>query len=514
MSTDDPNTIEVEVPGLGPSSEPAPWPAPLPLVDPQQSEPYPLDALPEVIRAAVEEVQAFVKAPLPMVASAALAPLALAAQAYADVQRAEKLSGPSSLFLLGIADSGERKTTCEGFFLSGIRQYEAEARESQRREISAYRAKIASWEAQKAGCIDAIRKCATRNVDAGMHEERLKDIEEWKPEPVRVPRLLRGEETPDALAWSLMREWPASGVMSSEAGVILGGHGMKKDSMMRNLAVLNILWDGGSHSVGRRTSESFTVSGARLSISLQIQAQTLRSFFEASSGLARGTGFLARFLIYWPESTQGARFYSEPPEHWPALARFHRHIAMILEHPPVMDREGALLPTLLHFDAEAKKAWVNFHDAIEKQIGAGGELYDVRDVAAKSADNAARLAALFHVFQHGAAGHISADTFARAARIAAWHLSEARRFFGEIAVPEDASNAARLDGWLIDWCRKKGVSEIAKSDIARQGPAPLREKTALNNALAELEDLCRIRLSKETGRMMVQINPALVGVPT
>jgi hypothetical protein len=64
---------------------------------------------------------------------------------------------------------------------------------------------------------------------------------------------------------------------------------------------------------------------------LQIQEPTLRSFFDKISGaLARGTGFLARFLVAWPESTQGTRQIHRSPRRtgrtWPhsigALPRF------------------------------------------------------------------------------------------------------------------------------------------------------------------------------------------------
>jgi putative DNA primase/helicase len=57
------------------------WQEPLPLVAKVEPEPYPLDALPDTIRAAVEEVQAFTKAPIPLVASSALGALSLAFQA-------------------------------------------------------------------------------------------------------------------------------------------------------------------------------------------------------------------------------------------------------------------------------------------------------------------------------------------------------------------------------------------------------------------------------------------------
>ncbi|MFM9883758.1 MAG: toprim domain-containing protein, partial [Burkholderiales bacterium] len=84
------------------------WPEPQPLAAKIEPQPYPIDALPDTIRAAVEEVGGFVKAPLPLVASSALAALSLAAQAHIDIKRADRLQGPTGLYLLTIADSGER----------------------------------------------------------------------------------------------------------------------------------------------------------------------------------------------------------------------------------------------------------------------------------------------------------------------------------------------------------------------------------------------------------------------
>jgi putative DNA primase/helicase len=95
------------------------WPDPQPMTAKTVPEAYPVEALPDTVRAAVEEVAGFVKAPVPMVASSALAALSLAIQAHADAKRAEKLSGPIGLFLLTIADSGERKSTCDGYFFPG-----------------------------------------------------------------------------------------------------------------------------------------------------------------------------------------------------------------------------------------------------------------------------------------------------------------------------------------------------------------------------------------------------------
>jgi len=486
------------------------WPDPHPLAAKIEPEAYPLDALPETIRAAVEEVAGFVKAPAALVASSALAALSLACQAHIDAKRAEKLHGPVGLFLLTIAESGERKSTCDTFFASAIRQYQEEQAEAMKPAIKEYQAAIAAWEAERDGILSAVKDAGKRGKPTDKLRGDLAQLQHDKPEPPRVPRLILGDETPENLAWSLAKLWPSAGVLSSEAGVVFGSHGMGKDSAMRNLALLNVLWDGGAHSIGRRTSESFTVRGARLTMGLMIQETTLREYFSKSGGLARGTGFLARFLVTWPESTQGKRFFSEAPANWPHLAAFHRRIAAILNQPAPIDEDGALTPTMLSLAPDAKAAWVEYHDAIESELASGGELYDVRDVASKSADNAARLAALFQQFEHGTGGAVGLDSFERASRITAWHLSEARRFFGELALPTELADAARLDSWLIEYCRKGRTHMVGKNHVRQHGP--LRDGARLDAAIRELAELDRLELVKDGKRLTIHLNPALVGV--
>lgn len=486
------------------------WPDPHPLAAKIEPEPYPLDALPDTIRAAVEEVAGFVKAPVPMVASSALAALSLACQAHIDAKRAEKLQGPVGLFLLTIADSGERKSTCDGFFTSAIRQYQEEQAEAARSALKDHRAAIEAWEAKRGGVKEKIRQLAKDNKPTAGMESALRDLEHDKPEPPRIPRLLYADATPEALAYGLAKQWPSGGVVSAEAGIVFGSHGMGKDSIMRNLGLLNQLWDGASLTIDRRSTESFTVRGARLTVALQVQEPTLREFFTRSGALARGTGFLARFLVAWPESTQGQRPFTEAPANWPHLEAFHRRIAAILDQPAPIDEDGALTPAMLPLTPEAKAAWVGYHDAIEGELPSGGELYDVRDVASKSADNAARLAALFQQFEHGMGGAIGADAFEGASRITAWHLSEARRFFGELALPAELADAARLDRWLIEYCRQQRTHMVGKNHARQHGP--LRDGARLDAAIRELATLDRLRLEKDGKRLTIHLNPALVGV--
>ena len=283
---------------------------------------------------------------------------------------------------------------------------------------------------------------------------------------------------------------------------------------MRNLGLLNILWDGGVLSIGRRTSESFTVRGARLTVALQVQEATLREFITRSGGLARGTGFFARFLVAWPESTQGFRPFTEAPANWPHLAAFNRRVAAILDQPAPIDDDGALTPAILSLTPDAKTVWIKYHDTLETELRSGGELYDVRDVASKSADNAARLAALFHVFistnSSFIVSNVQSAEIESGSRIVAWHLNESRRFFGELALPVELANAVRLDAWLIAYCRREHTHLVPIAKLQQGGPGGLRSKATIETTVRELEDAGRARWVRDGKRKMIAVNPALV----
>ena len=489
------------------------WPELQPLIAQIDPQDYPLDALPDAVRCAVQEVADFVKAPIPLIASSALAALSLAIQAHTDVQRAEKLSSPCGLFLLAIADSGERKSTCDGFFTTAIRDYQAQQQEAAKPLIQAYKSDHDAWDAQRSGLKEKIKALAKDGKPSTAQVQQLHDLDADEPAAPRVPRLIYLDATPEALTYALAKQWPSGGVISSEAGSVFGGHGMGSDSVMRNLAALNQLWDGATLSTERRSTESFTVRGARLTMALQVQEATLRAFFDRTKGLARGTGFLARFLVSWPQSTQGMRHFTEAPANWPALASFNSRLTAILSRPAPIDDDGCLTPAMLTLASDAKAAWVAFHDAIESELSTGGELFDVRDVASKTADNAVRLAALFHTFT-GSIGPIDVEAMESAARVTTWHLTEARRFLSELAMPAELANPVRLESWLLDYCKREHTDKVPTREVQRHGPGGLRDKAIINDAIKELTELGRARLVQDGKKKLIQLNPALVAGAT
>lgn len=486
------------------------WNEPPPVVADAHREPFPLEALPETMHKAVEEVRDFVQAPVALIASSALGALSIAAQSHCDIKRAERLVGPVSLYLLGIAESGERKSTCDGFFMRAIQDYQAEQAMLAGPLVHKYEADMKIWDAKCDGVKASIRKLAEKGLDTADPARLMRALEQEKPIRPKFPRLMYSDITPESLQAKLAMDWPAGAVVSSEAGVIFGSHGMNPDSVMRNLSALNQLWEGAELATDRRSSESFVVRGARLAIALQVQPATLRSFLNRVGDLPRGSGFLARFLLTWPESTQGTRIFRDPPKDWPMLTLFNQRLSELLNRPVIMDQSGALTPDLLAFGPEAREVWVAFYNRIERELSTSGRFFLVRDVASKIADNAARIACLFHIFEADGTADVQVGHTEAACRIAEWYLNESLRFFSSLDAPEGSSKARELWNWLLDKCRRNESNRIPTMEVLQYGPGKLRKKDEFESAIQQLSKLSRARIVIEGKRKLVVINPALL----
>ncbi len=493
------------------------WGEPEPFLGATNATPYPVEALPSVIGDAVREVQAYVKAPMALVAGCALSAVSIACQALCNVSRNGMKPVPISLYFLTVAESGERKTTAEGHFFEAIDKHESDAAIDLREEKIRRESRMAAWSAAREGIVSKAKKEASKggNVDAVTQE--LEDHDLTKPEPLKLPEYrVGGDTTPEGLGRAIAKGWPSRGVVSSEAGTFFGSHAMGRDSITRALAFFNTMWDGKPYEVirsGNAGADSYKIDGARLTLSLQVQGATLNAFFEKNGELARGTGFLARFLIAWPETTQGTR-HILPTDKAPdvALARFNDRIMDLLEdsHLRAIVDSGKVEPRVLTLAPDANAAWVRFFNSIESQLSPSGALESIRDVASKAAENAARLAALFHLIEGHQSEQIGRDSVERAAKVIAWYLCESIRFFEEMDLPDDVAEAQTLEKWLISYCNKQGITSVSKVEAMQKCPNKMRDAEKIQKAVSKLSSLSRARLVQDNGKQVIQVNPALL----
>lgn len=485
------------------------WPKPSPLLGEFERIGYPLDALPPAIRQAIVEVQDAVQAPIEMVASSALSVASLAAQSMADVRRSVPLTGPSSLYFLTVAESGDRKSTVDRLLTRAVLEFQDKYRDASKATLAAHEADLVAWQARRDAATGKIEGDAKAGKTINGHRDALAQIEGEKPEAPRVPRLLFEDVTSERLGKALATEWPSAGIFSSEGGAVLGGHSMSRDAIARTLALLNKLWDGTPHIVDRATSASFTVRGARMTVSLMVQPHVLADFLDRDRGMSRGSGFLARFLVCQPASLQGQRLYKESLA-TPELGSFSARILEMLSEIPQIDGERGMVLPLLDFDPAAKAMWVETYDAVERELATGGDFAAVRDAASKAADNVARLAAVFHCFEYGPRGPIGLPAVESAARIVMWHLYAARGLFAPFTMSKEAANAAALDRWLIDRCQMEDVGGFPTRTILQVGPSATRKSDDFDKAVEILTNHGRVRVAKSGRRRDLVVNPALL----
>jgi hypothetical protein len=150
----------------------------------------------------------------------------------------------------------------------------------------------------------------------------------------------------------------------------------------------------------------------------------------------------------------------------------------------------------LSFCPEAQAHFENVFNQIETAILPGGVFCENKDYASKVAENIARLAGVFHVFEGYEGAVISLETLQCAANIVLWYAQEFVRLFSPpTPLSELARDAIRLDNWLIELVKKKGMpSFLEKSLLCRYGPNSMRQTDRMTWALELLQNANRLTI--------------------
>jgi hypothetical protein len=458
--------------GLTGAAEQLPLFPPLP-----PAEPYPTDALGPVLSRAARAIGAKVQVPEAIAAQSVLAAAALAAQAHADVRLPYGQSRPLSLYFMTIAGSGDRKTTSDREALWPIVKREQALHEIHQDQRQAWAIASAAWGAEK-------RKIeGDRKLDFESRKLALVMLGPEPEAPIR-PLLVVPDPTYEGLVKAMPTTPAALGIFSAEGGQFIGGHGMAQDSKLRTAAGYSELWDGQPIKRVRALDGVSILRGRRLSMHLMVQPEA-SSLFLADAVL-RDQGLLSRVLVAAPDSIAGTRRYREPrAEDEMAIRAYGARILSLLEAPwPVaQDRLQGLEPPALSLSAGAARCWREFYDTVEGQCGANGKYRGVRDLAAKIAEHAARIAGVLAIVDDASTDAIGDASMASAVILSEWYLNEAARL----------QQACRTDPTLLraqallDWLVTRDASEARFADILRLGPSATRIKKDAEAAIEVLK---------------------------
>ena len=441
-------------------------------------EPYPVDALGEILGGAAAAIHDITQAPLALCAQSVLGAAALAVQGHADVVLSEYLRRPLSLSLLSIAKSGERKTTCDDMALAPIKEREEQLRDKYEAQLPDYRNKHDAWQKQREQILRQ-KKSTLIEIEA--------DLREIGPEPVAPiePMLVCPEPTFEGLCKALAIGQPSMGVFSNEGGQFVGGHGMSPDNRLKTAAAFSKLWDGDPIKRVRAGDATVTLPGRRVSLHLMIQPRAAMEFLGDDSLIDQG--LLSRMLATYPTSTLGSRFSRDTlPESKAAYERYCDRLTAILRTPPVTKEGSAneLEPRDLPLSEEAAGTFLVFSDHVEGQLGPDGELAGITGFGAKLSEHAARIAGVLALIEDLEAIEVSTEAADQGIDLAQYYAGEALRLFEAGATKPDLLIAQRVLEWLQDWPEPA----VSLPDIYRGGPRKVRDKTAARKFVNILVD--------------------------
>jgi hypothetical protein len=442
-------------------------------------EPYPVHAL-GPLQAAVQAVQDVTQAPVGIAAQSALSVASLAVQGFANV---ETLGGdaPCSLFCLTIAESGERKSSCDRLLMKGVRDLERAQAETFRAAMAEREVAREIWAGKRKRLM--AEAAGADKLKATGAEADLRALGP-EPRPPLYPNVTAQEPTFEGLLRLYQIGRPALGLFSDEAGGFIGGHAMNSDNKLKTIAGLSQLWNGDTVNRIRSGDGASDYPGRRLAMHLMAQPVAARPLLADPQ--ASGQGFLARFLITEPPSAIGTRLRrGHDPASDMALSTFTARLSAILHTAmPTGDNPQELAPLRLVLSQGAREFLWRFYEAIEAAQATGKTMEHVRAYGSKAAEQAARIAGVLTLWGDLDAPEVTAQAMVWGIELAQFYLAEARRPAEAGLVSEETAKAERLRQWLLtSWPH----DTVTSREILRLGPNALREGKTLAGPLAMLE---------------------------
>ena len=423
------------------------WNLPIPF-DEIRLPSFPVKCLPPLLCEWVKAVAKNTETPVDMAAVCALAALSCALQGKFKVHPKSKYDESLNLYILLIANSGERKSQIVKLMTRPI--YEYEDKENRRRQemIDAEQAKLSSWKKQ----IDALEREGKADKAAELRAKHR----ELERTHIRPLRLIADDVTSEALTSLLAENKGLMTIISTEGGLFdtLAGrysNGVSIDPLLK-------AYSGDPIRVDRKGREREGVREPTLTMLLTAQDSVLDGLM--GNKIFKGRGLTARFLYCRPKSKMGHRHFDTPDLPHELEAEYMRLMFALLEIPVP---ENAL-PQEIRLSPEAYHHIETFFDWLEPQLVDG--LEHMEGWGAKFFGTTLRIAGLLHCVQHtnsAAKIAISPDTAESAIKIGKYFLQHALWAYSLMGADEALRGAKHI----LKKLKAQDKRELNKYEIHR-----------------------------------------------
>lgn len=388
------------------------------------------------------DVQKKTKTPINLIVTSMLGAMSATTQRLADVQRPGGMTSPISLYTFTITGSGERKSTVDQLFTKQIAEWDMAQKSVHEKQETSYQDDMEVWKIKK-NLIRSQLKAAIKN-DEGIEEckKNLADHSSREPKTPSKRQLIFNDVTPAAMVKNIDEDHGCAALISNDGRSVLEGSALSK------VGNINLMWDGQDITVNRVKMKSVTLRHPRLTISLMIQPGAFKGFMSKGNSKYRDSGFFARCLVCQVNSTQGYRIesvdnFSANISEAESYRNFLKIQALLLDQSDqVLNKTRA--KRVLKFDQKAVENWVDSFNYIEKSlVGIGEDFTGVKDAASKFAENAARVAAILHIWSGKPSDSISIETMEAGFGIAYYYLHQYRNIFVYDALNKDSLSYGR-----------------------------------------------------------------------
>ena len=433
---------------------------------------FPLEALGPILGPAAKKILSVIKCGDAIAANSLLACAAFCVQPFANVIL-DGRAMPVSLYLLTIAPSGSRKSAVDKLAMKPVRDFEWMLKKTYDEDLQKYKNEIDIWKKQKSKLLNA-EEFGQLNL--------LKE-----PTAPREPHLVFGEPTFEGLSWLFHVGMPSLMLSTDEGASFLGSHAMNSENFLRMISGLSSFWDGSPVSRIRRGDTNLLLFGKRLNLHLMLQETFVGELFKNKFLLEQG--FLARFLVAFPDSPIGSRFYNSKDlstdtdiiKFWDACIRL-----LDRKYPLEDETLNVLRPNSLFLSPEATSLWIKFHDHIEWEMRPEGQYGQIVRQGSKGAEQCLRIAAVLSYFENPDITEIGPQYIERASLLTEFYLNEWLRLSETGIVDEDIEIAHKTLDWLK---RKFNLNETFHlASILKNGPTKIRHKKDAQRIMGILKE--------------------------
>lgn len=419
---------------------------------------FPIDAMPNTLRAMTEEMSKAYQVPAEVCALTLLTTVGLASGGCYKAEVKRGVMARSNLYSLIFLARGERKST---IFLPALKPVEewisdkADAWNELKHKADIHERRITNLKAE-------IAKPNTTDAKRQQYEYDLSELMHNYPDD-KSPMILADASTPEAMEKQWMETGGKLGIFSDDARgylkILLGlyTNGQSREEMLLKG------FDGTSpYRSSRITRGAIEIENPMLGVLLLVQLDYLKKIGEQQD-LAE-SGHNSRYLFCVPDSWVGRfsedgkllRGFSDDEICPETSMQYHNLITNFLDRS--FCANGAINIPL---EAEAKSIWIKYYEDNEANLGEGRKYADITDIAIRYPCQALRLSIISAICNNRQT--INAVDMRNGIKLTDYYALHAERAMETMQGSHMPPKMKRITDYII----RRSLSEFTLRDIER-----------------------------------------------